>query len=111
MTKIGDKDATEALWEQAVEICNLTHFWQPDCTLVLMHSAIGPLIATEALWQATFDQPYPNVVKTNLGREKIECYNAIPRPSVFNRFMGEQEDAIGIGHFMAWVSLQENWVC
>jgi len=103
--------AAEDLWEHAVEICNLTHFWQPDVSLVLLHSAMGPLIAADELWQHTFGEPYPKVVKSNIGREKLNRYHRIPRPrSIPTRFIADYEVSLGVSHFMAWASVQQDWI-
>lgn len=110
MTEDKYKTAAKVLWEHAVEICNLTHSWRPDFTLILLHSAIGPFTAAEELWQQSFGELYPNVVKTNIGREKLDRYHGMPRPrSILSRFIADYEDAIGVSHFMAWASIQQSW--
>ena len=100
----------EVLWEHAVDICNLTRFWQPDFSLVLMHSAIGPLVAAEELWQIIWGEPCPNVIKSNLGREKTKDYSRRPRPWTTGWFVGEYEMSMGVSHFLAWLTYQENWL-
>jgi len=59
--------------------CALLDTFQPDLVLALMHAGMVPLHVTQALWGATRAAPFPPVVATNIGREKVDYFLELPK--------------------------------
>ena len=87
--------------------CALLDTFQPDLVLVLMHSGIIPLRATQALWETMREAPFPPVVATNIGREKADYYLDLPQHQDCNDFWF---DILGGGwDFAGWALRETDW--
>lgn len=101
-----------SLHRLAREACDQILSFEPDLVMVLAHGGGGALWAVQVLWPEITDRPFPPLLVTNLGREKLEAYHtaradtpfAARMPFVPN-FTGNHET----GHFLAWVSRQTAW--
>jgi len=97
-------------WKIAARTCDEVLGFQPDLVIALMHSGWAPLFVTIELWKKTQTQPFPRVVRTNLGREKFARYDQLEsRRGVTNTFIGEMEEPLEIGRFLAWLADQKQW--
>ena len=88
MSRNSYESSAADLWKHAVQICDVTKAWNPDITLALLHSGIGPMLAAETLWQSSYDSPYPNQAYINLGREKFNHYGGPFRPGSWGGLWG-----------------------
>ncbi len=99
----------EALWLLAQAICDQVESFRPDLVIVLLHSGEGPLRAALALWDETRGVPFPPIVRTNLGREKVRRYHelrdSLGREPLIEWLHGPDEAA----HMLAWVAEQRPW--
>ncbi|RME45739.1 MAG: hypothetical protein D6791_10025 [Chloroflexi bacterium] len=99
----------EALWLLAQAICDQVESFQPNLVIVLLRSGEGPLRAALALWDETRGVPFPPVVRTNLGREKVRRYHelrdSLGREPLIEWVHGPDEAA----HLLAWVAEQRPW--
>jgi hypothetical protein len=102
-------EGLDVLWEVAVKVVVRILSFQPDVVLALLHSGRAPVEAARMLWQATQVEPFPPVVKTNLGREKISLYPGGSKKVGAGNFLGDYSDPFRIGHFLAWLVQQQNW--
>jgi len=100
----------ECLYYLAQAACLDIREFQPDLVVVLAHGGWGLLWAVEALWNK--EDPFPPVLVTNIGREKLKRYDAL-RPQPFlehmNLYVAEYAGDIENGFFLAWVSRQKGW--
>jgi hypothetical protein len=99
----------DILWNTARKIVGQVLSFQPDVVVCLMHSGWAPLKAALMLWKATQAQPFPPVVKTNLGREKFQSYHASTKADRVGNLQGINSDPLRIAHFLAWLSEQREW--
>jgi hypothetical protein len=99
----------DILWETAKRIVEQTISFRPDVVVCLLHSGWAPLKAALMLWDATQPEPYPVVVKTNLGREKYQAYHVGNKTVGTGNFLGHYSDPFQISHFLAWLSKQSDW--
>jgi hypothetical protein len=99
----------EILWDTAKRIVAQTLSFQPDVVVCLLHSGWAPLKAAMMLWEATQTEPFPMVVKTNLGREKYQSYQVSNKTVGTGNFLGHYSDPFQISHFLAWLSKQSDW--
>lgn len=104
----------EQLYKTARAICVEIADFQPDLVVVLAHGGWGVLWAVEAYWVASRGgQPFPPVMVTNLGREKMERYERVrenlPCAHIFP-FMGEYAGDQEVGYFLAWLAGQQDWI-
>jgi len=97
------------LWDTAIRIVEQALSFRPDVVLCLLHSGWAPLKAALMLWEATQAEPFPPVVKTNLGREKFKYYQVGSKSIGTGDFLGFYSDPFQIGHFLAWLSKQSDW--
>ena len=99
----------EILWDTANRIVDQTLSFRPDVVVCLLHSGWAPLKAALMLWEATQAEPFPAVVKTNLGREKYQAYQVSNKSVGTGNFLGYYSDPFQISHFLAWLSKQWDW--
>jgi hypothetical protein len=99
----------DILWDTAKRIAAQTLSFQPDVVVCLLHSGWAPLRAAIMLWEATQVEPFPVVVKTNLGREKYQAYQVSNKTIGTGNFLGHYSDPFQISHFLAWLSKQSDW--
>jgi hypothetical protein len=100
----------DILWDTAIRIVEQALSFRPDVVVCLLHSGWAPLKAALMLWEATQKEPFPPVVKTNLGREKLELYRKSPKKLKTGEFLGIDSDPFQTGHFLAWLSKQGSWL-
>ena len=97
----------DAFCSAAQEVCEEVEAFQPDLVVVLLHSGEGPLRAALAFWEETRDVPFPPVVRTNLGREKLRRYHALCERLGRGGLLTELfESSFEGGHMLAWASEQ-----
>jgi len=95
--------------EAAQVICAQIESTQPDLVIALLHSAEAQLRAVMALWEETHTAPFPPVVRTNLGKEKLDRYMLLRDRlgrGAFNELLFGSADA---AHLLAWVADQRIW--
>ncbi len=103
------EEGLEIVWDTAQRVVSQVLDFKPDGVVSLLHSGWVPVKAAQILWQATQPTPFPPLVKTNLGREKIMLYPG-GRKKVGNvNFQGMYSEPIQIGHFLAWLEEQAGW--
>ncbi|NLG98573.1 MAG: BlaI/MecI/CopY family transcriptional regulator [Chloroflexi bacterium] len=86
--------------------------FHPDLLIVLAHGGWAPYRALKTLWQETAHGDLPPTLVTNLGREKIRRYSAYCKDlpaGISQPFVGEISGDEEIGHFLNWLSHQEDW--
>ena len=88
--------------------CALLDTFRPDLVLVMMHSGVVPLRVTQALWQATRNAPFPPVVATNLGREKVDYFLELPRHQGNKYRWFDMLMSGGVG-FANWAVQETDW--
>ncbi len=95
----------------AAELCNEVRTFQPDLVLVLMHSGWLPFFAGRELWSRVELAPFPPVVCTNLGREKIRIFDkTVKNPhGITSWFIGSKESDPSIAFFLAWLTGKSDW--
>lgn len=90
----------------------IIHF-KPEIVIVLAHGGWGPLWALQALWKELQKFPFPPLLVTNIGNEKLDryekqryriygCYDCYPHDAMYT-------NTIENGFFLAWVSQQTDW--
>jgi hypothetical protein len=97
------------LWNTAKRVVAQIQSFQPDIVLSLLHSGWAPAKAALMLWNATQKSPFPPLVKTNLGREKIKAYPGGSKKIGNVNFLGMHSELFQIGHFLAWLESQVSW--
>ena len=102
-------EGLDLLWDVAVKVVGRILSFQPDVVVALLHSGWAPAKAARMLWQATQVEPFPPLVKTNLGREKISFYPGGSKKFGPGNFLGDYSDPFQIGHFLAWLVQQKKW--
>jgi hypothetical protein len=102
-------EGLDLLWEVAVQVVRRILAFQPDVVVALLHSGWAPAKAARMLWQATQAEPFPPLVKTNLGREKISLYPGGSKRFGAGNFLEDYSDPFQIGHFLAWLVQQKKW--
>jgi hypothetical protein len=102
-------EGLDLLWEVAVQVVRRILSFQPDVVVALLHSGWAPAKAARILWQATRAEPFPPLVKTNLGREKISFYPGGSKKIGVGNFLGDYSEPFQIGHFLAWLVQQKKW--
>jgi hypothetical protein len=102
-------EGLDVLWEVAVKVVSRILSFQPDVVVALLHSGWAPAKAARMLWQATRAEPFPPLVKTNLGREKISFYPGSSKKISVGNFLGDYSEPFQIGHFLAWLVQQKKW--
>ena len=107
-------DMIEQLYQTARAVCQAIDDFRPDLIVALAHGAWGVLWAVEAYWPSCkADQPFPPVMVTNLGREKMERYEKVrenlpcARMEIFIADYAGQEE---VGYFLSWVEQQQDWI-
>lgn len=100
------------LWCSARAVCAEIQQFQPDVIVALYHGVQPLLLATQIVWQEQpgAAQPFPPVVRTNLGREKFARYDRVPNRLDMSYFLGFYVSALERGHFLAWLAKQEDWL-
>jgi hypothetical protein len=102
-------EGLDVLWEVAVKVVRRILSFQPDVVVALLHSGWAPTKAARMLWEATRAEPFPPLVKTNLGREKISFYPGGSKKIGVGNFLGDYSEPFQIGHFLAWLVQQKKW--
>ncbi len=97
------------LWDLAYIACDEIVTLHPDLVVVLYHSGQAVLRATQATWSELHTEPFPPVVCTNLGLEKLARYNALSRELRCQPFLPFTDLPPICAHFMAWVAAQTAW--
>jgi len=80
--------------------------------VALYHGVQPVLLATQIFWQEQVGaaQPFPPVVRTNLGREKFARYDRVPSRLDMSYFLGFYVSTLERGHYLAWLARQEDWL-
>ncbi len=99
----------DKLWRAACRVCDNIHAFQPELLLALMHSGWGPVFAAQIIWQQTQSLPFPPVARTNLGREKIDVFEADTLGEITGSFVGEYSPEEDIEQFLAWINQRADW--
>ena len=99
----------DQMWSSACRVCDSIRAFQPDLLLVLMHSGWGPVFAAQVLWTQTQSLPFPPMVRTNIGREKIGIFDETFNLLTTDYFVGEYSTDIDVGKLLAWVALRSDW--
>jgi hypothetical protein len=100
-------------WYVAKSICSKVEEMHPDLVVALAHSGWPAVYAATVLWSETRAQPFPPLLRTNLGREKIIRYD-----THLAETRGEDEidwfvpDYIfdQIPEFLDWLAKQNDWL-
>lgn len=100
------------LWCSAGDVCAEIQQFQPDVIVALYHGVQPLLLATQIFWQEQpgASQPFPPVVRTNLGREKFTRYDRVPSRLEMSYFLGFYVSSLERGHYLAWLSKQDDWL-
>lgn len=108
--RIPIKTLLDRFFDIATQVCDEVLAFQPDVVISLMHSGWIPLFAGRELWQRTQPMPFPQIVRVNLGREKLKRFDELEnRFGVTNCFVGELESEEVIAFFLAWLCDQTHW--
>jgi hypothetical protein len=99
----------DKMWQSACRVCDNILAYQPDLVVALMHSGWGPVFAAQTLWQQTQTVPFPPVVRTNIGREKIDLFDETHNSITAGYFVGEYSSDIDVGKLLAWVASRVDW--
>ncbi len=89
-------------------LCDEIESYQPDLLISLMHSSWMAVQVTMRLWRATRSTPFPPVVKTNIGREKLRIYDE-ECPDQPENWFREFDDS-NRGHLWAWLETHLEWL-
>ncbi len=100
------------LWCSAGDVYAEIQQFQPDMIVALYHGVQPLLLATQIFWQEQQGaaQPFPPVVRTNLGREKFARYDRVPSRLDMAYFLGFYVSNLERGHYLAWLSRQDDWL-
>jgi len=100
------------LWCSAGAVYAEIQQFQPDSIVALYHGVQPLLLATQIFWQEQQGaaQPFPPVVRTNLGREKFARYDRVPSRLDMSYFLGFYVSTLERGHYLAWLSRQDDWL-
>lgn len=100
------------LWCSAHAICMEIEQFQPDVIVALYHGVQPLLHAAQAVWAETHDanRPFPPVTATNFGTEKHGRYTPVPKRLNARYFLGLYESPLDRGHYLAWLTEQEDWL-
>ncbi|MBP7961465.1 MAG: hypothetical protein KBG20_03845 [Caldilineaceae bacterium] len=105
-TSLGHAD----FWYTAQMNCALIDHFQPELIIGLAHGGILPTKVTETAWSSLTDRPFPPILYTNLGREKIDYYKDWCKVNGGHPgFIGEQSGLEGILHFLDWLPSRVDW--
>ncbi|MBP9041798.1 MAG: hypothetical protein KBF64_08505 [Anaerolineaceae bacterium] len=107
------KFAVKNLYKIAILAYNEIIHFKPEIVIVLAHGGWGPLWALQALCQELQKAPFPPLLVTNIGNEKLDryekqryriyrCYECYPYNALHT-------NAVENGFFLAWVSQQTDW--
>jgi len=110
------------LWSMARAVCCEVSSFRPDVVLGLAHGGWLPLRVGMALWPEIHAEPFPPVVRTNIGREKqrrfddecerLEIDLAYPKTDDgidTGLFQALFSDGPVITHFLVWLREQQHW--
>lgn len=100
------------LWCSARAICAEIEQFRPDVIVALYHG-VQPLLHTvQATWAESHDagSPFPPVAATNFGTEKHGRYTPVPKRLNAKYFIGLYESPLDRGHYLAWLTEQEDWL-
>jgi hypothetical protein len=103
------KEGLDILWDTANRIVIHIQEFIPQVVISLLHSGWAPAKAARMLWQATQTDPFPPLVMTNLGREKLIAYPGGSKKVGNVNFLGMYSEPFQIGHFLAWLEGQVDW--
>jgi hypothetical protein len=100
------------LWCSARAICAEIEQHRPDVIVALYHGVRPLLHAVQAMWAETHDagSPFPPVAATNFGTEKHGRYTPAPKRLNAKYFIGLYESPLDRGHYLAWLTEQEDWL-
>jgi hypoxanthine phosphoribosyltransferase len=101
----------EALFRLGRGICDEVEKFHPDIVIRLAHSGWMPVVVAQALWAETEKTPFPASMRTNIGHEKKEIYEARYGTSYPAFCCGEccWGEPGRLGHYLAWVAEQGVW--
>jgi hypothetical protein len=102
-------DQFQQMMRSACKVCDHILAIEPDLVLVLMHSGWGSVFAAQVLWRCTQSTPFPPIVKTNIGREKVDEFDNRYNMHTSRYFLGKYADAIEIGLYLAWIQDKTLW--
>lgn len=111
----------DTFYEVAAAACDHIAEQSPDLVIALMQAGRFPLAATQSLWQLTQQRPFPPVLLTNIGTEKMRRYEELCHAIEFNDYLHHNIDLWGkghnfdsqhreTGHLLAWVHNQRTWL-
>jgi hypothetical protein len=101
----------DLLGKFAGRLCDEIHNNPPDVIVVFMHSGWLPAFAGKILWEYISDTPFPPIVRTNFGTEKIIFFEQTKCPyQVTKKFIGQFDEFEAMACYMAWVENQHRWV-
>lgn len=119
---MGSFDATlDAFYEVAAAACDNIAKKSPDLVIALMQAGRFPLLATQTLWNQTQHRPFPPVLLTNIGTEKMHRYEEMCHDIEFNDYLHHNIDPWDkghtfdfqhreTGHLLAWAIRQQHWL-
>lgn len=101
----------EALYQLGKDVCDEIEKFHPDVVIGLAHSGWMPVVVAQALWADTRRTPFPASMRTNIGHEKKEIYEARYGKS-FPAFCCIEccSGAGRISHYLAWMAEQNTWL-
>ena len=101
----------EALYRLGKNICCEIEKFHPDVIIGLAHSGWMPVVVAQALWADTRKTSFPASMRTNIGHEKKEIYEARYGKSRPTFCCGECTwgEPGRLGHYLAWVAEQSVW--
>ena len=90
--------------------CALVDHYRPDLIIGLAHGGMLSVKVAETAWRVMDDRPFPPILYTNLGREKINYYEDWREAhGMHPRFQGEASPLDDILHFLDWLRSREDW--
>jgi hypothetical protein len=99
----------ERMLDLAEAICQEIEGFDPDLVVALYHSGQAPLRAALALWRQTRHGPFPPVVRTNLGREKVRRYDELRAELGWSPLVSWVDSERRLAHCLAWIDEQHAW--
>ena len=105
------RSTLEAIYQHGKNICDEIEQFRPDVIIGLAHSGWMPVIVAQTLWAETRKMTFPASVRTNIGREKHEIYQAQYGKESLAFCCAECCSGPGrISHYLAWLAEQNTWL-
>ena len=89
-------------------ICDQVQSYKPDLVIGLAHSGWLPVDLAQGLWNRTHASPFPSVLRTNFGSEKVAIYDHYRIEHGLGFFSGGDNPA-DREHFLTWLQEAKQW--